>query len=126
MNGPPVLRMILPVGLLVPDVVRAANGGPDFGVALVKMLVGLGIVLGLFALGVYALKRFGLLATGTQGEELRVERMISLGYRNRLAIVRAGNRRLLVGVTAGSVTRLADLSSRQDGGDLPDTEGSDP
>ncbi|MFB6261737.1 MAG: hypothetical protein ABEJ96_08780, partial [Thiohalorhabdaceae bacterium] len=39
---------------------EAGRDVPDLGLALVKMLAALGLVLGLFALGVYFLKRFGM------------------------------------------------------------------
>jgi len=94
----------------------AAEDGPNFGTALVKMLAALGLVLGLFALAIYLLKRTGMVNAGGQRGELQIERMISVGYRNRVAIVRAGERRLLVGITAHSVNRLADLTGENDTG----------
>ena len=93
-----------------------AADAPNFGTALVKMLAALGLVLGLFALAIYFLKRTGVVTAGGQRGELQVERMISVGYRNRVAIVRAGERRLLVGITANSVNRLADLTGENDTG----------
>ena len=98
----------------------AEEQSPSFGFALVKMLVALGVVLGLFALAVYFLKRAGFMPVGTQGGDLRVERVVSLGYRSRLAVVRAGGRRLLLGVTPSSIRRLGELD-----GDAPPDKGED-
>ena len=85
------------------------DGGPDLGLAVFKMLGALALVLGVFALGIYALRRFGVMPVSGSGDVLRIERVVSLGHRSRLTVVRAGDRRLLLGVTPGSIRRLADL-----------------
>jgi flagellar biosynthetic protein FliO len=88
---------------------EAGSGAPDLGYAMLKMLAALALVLGLFALGIYALKRFGVVPWGGQGGDLRVERVISVGYRSRLAVVRASGQRFLVGITPSHIQRIAEL-----------------
>jgi flagellar biosynthetic protein FliO len=43
---------------------------------------------------------------GGAGDVLRVERVLALGARERLVLVRHGERQLLLGVTAGSIRLL--------------------
>ena len=107
-----------------PLVTVAAEAGrdvPDLGMALVKMLAALGLVLGLFALGIYFLKRFGMVPWARQGGQLRIERVVSLGYRSRMAIVQAGGQRFLVGITPTQIQRIAELPEHGD-----DTADDDP
>lgn len=110
------MRRAAPLGVVVTaalcppaSLAAEAGGGPDLGLALFKMIGALALVLGVFALGVYALRRFGVMPVSGTGDVLRIERVVSLGHRSRLTVVRAGNRRLLLGVTPGSIRRLADL-----------------
>jgi len=105
-------RSLLPliVVTMVPGFALAAGGdAPDLGNALLKMLAALALVLGLFALGIYLLKRFGVVPWSAQGGELRIERVVSLGSRSRLAIVRAGDQRFLLGITSNQISRIAEL-----------------
>jgi flagellar biosynthetic protein FliO len=94
---------------LLPGVAAAADAGPDLGTAVLKMVAALALVLGVFALAVYFMRRFGVMPVSGGGDLLRIERVVSLGHRSRLAVVRAGDRRLLLGITPGSIRRLADL-----------------
>ncbi|MEF8982825.1 FliO/MopB family protein [Thiohalorhabdus sp.] len=107
-------------GLPATAVAQAGEGVPDLGMALVKMLAALGLVLGVFALGVYFLKRFGLVPWTRQGGDLRIERMVSLGYRSRMAIVQASGQRFLVGITPTQIQRIAELP--ENGNDAADDD----
>lgn len=110
MNGGGARLAALVAGSL-PLVAAAADGGggPNLGYAVLKMAGALALVLGVFALGIYALRRFGVMPVSGQGDLLRIERVVSLGHRSRLTVVRVADRRLLLGVTPGSIRRLADL-----------------
>jgi flagellar protein FliO/FliZ len=102
---------------VLPALAAAAQPGgdvPDLGTAMLKMLAALALVLGLFAVGVYLLKRFGVVPWAAQGGELRLERVVSLGYRSRLAVVRAGGQRFLVGITPTQINRIAELPETDD------------
>ena len=105
------------LGCVLPALVGAAQPGgdvPDLGTAMLKMLAALALVLGLFAAGIYLLKRFGVVPWSAQGGDLRLERVVSLGYRNRLAVVRAGGQRFLVGITPTQINRIAELPEVDD------------
>jgi flagellar biosynthetic protein FliO len=102
---------------VLPALAGAAQPGgdvPDLGTAMLKMLAALALVLGLFAVGVYLLKRFGVVPWAAQGGDLRLERVVSLGYRSRLAVVRAGGQRFLVGITPTQINRIAELPEPDD------------
>lgn len=118
----PVVRCVTAVGAaglagVLPALAAAAQPGgdvPDLGTAMLKMLAALALVLGLFAVVVYLLKRFGVVPWAAQGGDLRLERVVSLGYRNRLAVVRAGGQRFLVGITPTQINRIAELPEVDD------------
>ncbi|MGH9944225.1 MAG: flagellar biosynthetic protein FliO [Pyrinomonadaceae bacterium] len=69
------------------------------------------LILGLIAAAGYALKRFGgtkLVQAQADAPELKVLASLSLGERRTLSVVRFGERTLLVGATAQSVTLLCE------------------
>jgi flagellar protein FliO/FliZ len=83
--------------------------GPSFAPMGVSLLV----VLALMAAVLWALRRAGLAPRpGTPGL-LRVVGQLSLGPRERVVIVEAGERWLLLGVGAGGISRLASLSKSE-------------
>ena len=106
--------LLLAAGLLPSLAMAAEPAAPSFGGALLKMLAALALVLGLFALGIYLLKRFGVVPGAVQGGDLRIERVVSLGSRSRLAVVRASGQRFLLGITPTQVNRIAELPEAED------------
>ena len=85
---------------------------------LVRTFASLLVVIGLLILFVWALRR-GMLRTGPFAPRtgLIVETAVALGERRSLVIVAVEGRRLLLGLTATSMSLLADLApAKSDGG----------
>ncbi len=79
--------------------------GGDFGTQLVGVALALLFVLVLAWVGLRFLNR--MRAAGPQGGPvLRVERMLAIGARERLVVVRCADQELLLGVTAGHISLL--------------------
>jgi flagellar protein FliO/FliZ len=87
---------------------------------VIRTIVSLLVVIGLLFLFVWALRR-GLLRTGPFGSRsgIVVETAIALGERRSLVIVEVEGRRMLLGLTTGSMSLLADLASPKPGGSAP-------
>ncbi|GAB4473041.1 MAG: flagellar biosynthetic protein FliO [Burkholderiaceae bacterium] len=92
--------------LILPAIARAQTGAE--APSLAPMLVALGFVLALIPVSMWLLKRFGS-AQPAAGAGLRVVAQLALGPRERIVIVEAGERWLLLGVTAASITRVGTL-----------------
>ncbi len=94
-------------------------GWAGFFSALIVTVVSLAVVLGLAWIVILMLKKiqdrsFGDSA-GVEGPRpLRFIRALPLGPRERVALIEAEGERLLVGVSAGSVTLIARWPARQD------------
>lgn len=90
----------------------------SIGELLVRLVVSLGVVVAIMAAAAWLLKRLttgGLSAggRGRPGRPVRIEVLArqSLGRRSSLALVRAGERGLLIGVTDQHVTLLAETTA---------------
>lgn len=88
------------------------------GELFVRLVVSLGVVIAIMAASAWALKRLtnGNLAGGVRGRTgrpVRIEVLArqSLGRRSSVALVRAGERGLLLGVTDQHVTLLAETTA---------------
>ncbi len=95
---------------LWPQLAFAAAGQPQgMGMLVLKSTVSLAIVLALFALAIWGMRRLqGSL--GNQGARaLTMESRISLDTRNSLAIVRHGQQRWLLGISPSGITRIDSL-----------------
>ena len=86
-----------------------AASAPDFAQLLLSMAVVLGLILG----GAWIVKRFHVLGQRNTGV-LRVVASLALGPKERLLFVEAGNRRLLLGVSAAGIVTL-DVEGCADG-----------
>lgn len=76
---------------------------------LLRLLISLGIVFGLMAACAAAMRRTGLGGgTGRKGLPVEVLARHTLGRRASVAIVRAGGRGLVLGITDHTVTLLAE------------------
>jgi len=81
----------------------AAPEMPGIGSALVGLLLVLGLILGM----AWLLKRMPGAAQGLrQSDQLRVVSMLSVGSKERVAVIQVGNEQLLVGVSPGGISRL--------------------
>jgi flagellar protein FliO/FliZ len=103
-------------GLPAPTVPAAgAAPRPVEGPSFAPMGVSLVLVLGLMAAVLWAMRRAGLAPRpGTPGL-LRLVGQLPLGPRERLVIVEAGERWLLLGIGAAGISRLASLPKTEVG-----------
>jgi flagellar protein FliO/FliZ len=92
----------------------AAPAGPS----LLPMLLVLAFVVALIPLAIWLLKRIGA-GSPAAAAGMKVVAQLPLGPRERLVVVEAGERWLLLGVTAASINRVGTLAK----GTLP--EGGD-
>ncbi len=82
---------------------RAAPSTPGIGGALVGLVMVLGLILGL----AWLLKRMPGAGQGLrQSEQLRIVGMLSVGTKERVAVIQVGGEQLLVGVSPGGISRL--------------------
>lgn len=86
--------------------------GPDF-IALLRSLGGLAVVIGLILACGWLARRFGL-QSATRGRVLSTIGSVSLGGKERVAVVAIGNEWLVLGASAGSVTLLHTLPALTD------------
>jgi flagellar protein FliO/FliZ len=73
--------------------------------SMVQMFAGLALVLGLVFLLAWAMRRFGRLSV-VGNRSLRVVGALSMGTRERVVLIQAGETQLLVGVAPGRVQTL--------------------
>lgn len=76
--------------------------------ALMPIVMALAAVLALIPIAVWLLKRLGA-GTTVQASGLQVVSQLPLGTGQRVVVLQAGDRWLLLGVTGGSITRLGSL-----------------
>ena len=113
---PTWVRWLAPMALLVAHAAAQAQAAPKTveGPSMMPMALALVFVLGLMAAAAWVLRRSGL-APRAGTSHLKVVSQLALGPRERVVIVEAGDRWLLLGVGAGGITRL---------GTMPRTEGA--
>ena len=96
---------------------------------IVRVVVSLGVVLALMAGAAVVLRRRGLAGVASggprkRGATLEVMARSTLGRSSSLALVRAGSRALVLGVTETSVTLLLDSTPEELDLDPPDAPGT--
>lgn len=95
---------------LWPQLAYAAAGEPEgMGMLVLKSTVSLAIVLALFALVVWGMRRLQGRLSNQGARALSMESRISLDTRNSLAIVRHGQQRWLLGISPSGITRIDSL-----------------
>ncbi len=88
------------------------------GPSVLPMLLALGLVLALIPALLWLLRRFGNGSpTAPAAAALKVVTQLPLGPRERLVVVDAGGRWILLGVTAGAISRVATLPRPSGGAD---------
>jgi flagellar protein FliO/FliZ len=81
----------------------AAPSTPGIGSAIVGLVLVLGLILGM----AWLLKRMpGAGRSLRQSEQLRIVGMLSVGTKERVAVIQIGKEQLLVGVSPGGISRL--------------------
>ena len=92
--------------------VKTLSTLPSSPAYLIKLVLGLIAVIGLFAALAWLVRRFGIggFAHSSTGE-LKILETISVGSRERLIIVQAGEDKLLLGITAGQINKLHSMNS---------------
>jgi flagellar protein FliO/FliZ len=80
----------------------AAPSTPGIGSAMVGLVLVLGLILGM----AWLLKRMPGAGRLRQSEQLRIVSMLSVGTKERVAVIQVGAEQLLVGVSPGGISRL--------------------
>jgi len=99
-----------------PAAAAAAAGAAPPVPSLMPLIVGFIAVIALIPAAAWLLRRTGL-AKRSGGSGLRIAGQLALGPRERLVIVEAGDRRWLLGVGPGGITRLGTLPAAPPGSD---------
>jgi len=100
-------RRIVPLLVLLLPPAAAAQPAVD-GPSLLPLLLVLALVLALIPASLWLLKRLGA-GTPAAVAGMKVVAQLALGPRERLVVVEAGERWLVLGVTAASINRVATL-----------------
>lgn len=107
------LLAALPALALAADQAGPAELAPNFGVSVVKMLVGLGLVLALMVVLYWLMRRFMPGGAGMPGGRMRVLGRLSLGARKSVTMIEVGGRVLILGVGGDSITLLDKVEDPQ-------------
>lgn len=112
---------VVAANFLASGVGLAADEGSGGGsgvdaAALIRLVVGLGVVLFLIVAMGWVMRRSGRF-TGAAAGQLRVIGGVSVGSRERVVLVQVGEQQLLVGVAPGRVQTLHVLDEPLSGGD---------
>ena len=86
------------------EALRSAGEAVSAG-SLLQMLVGLAVIVGLILGMAWFMRRLGGLP-GSGGGALRVLGGVSLGQRERVVLLQAGDKQLLIGVAPGQIRTL--------------------
>ena len=84
---------------------QIAAGTPVGAESLVQVALWLAVVIAAILLCAWLLRRFGGMTTGGSGV-IRVLTAISLGSRDRIALIQAGDKQILLGISPGRINTL--------------------
>lgn len=87
--------------------------GLDNGGLFLRMMLAVGIVIGLGAAALYLSRKVLPRVTNAAGREIRIVETTCLGPRKALHLVEVGHQRLLIASTAERITMLAPLGDAQ-------------
>jgi flagellar protein FliO/FliZ len=110
----PLASLLAGAAVAAPE---AVSPGVDAG-ALIRLIVGLALVLGLIVGLAWLLRRTGGVGQHLGGQ-LRVLGGLSVGQRERVVLVQVGKTQLLLGVAPGRVQTLHVLDQPLEGLDVP-------
>jgi len=102
-----------------PALAPAAAPHPVEGPSFAPMGLALLVVLGLMGGAVWVLRRSGIAPQGGGNRLLRVVSQLPVGPRERVLVVEAGERWLLLGVSSAGITRLGTLPKGEAGAPPP-------
>ena len=103
-----ILLIAFPAVGFAADGTGVATGGLDSGemvAASLRMVAGLGVVLGLLVAAAWLSRRFRL-PSRLRGSAIEVLSGISLGSREKVVLLRVGQEQLLVGISPGGMRTL--------------------
>lgn len=78
--------------------------------SIVQVIIGLILVLAIIALSAWLLRRFGRFSSYENGA-LKVVATLSLGPRDKILLVQAGDKQILVGMSPGRMQTLCELEN---------------
>jgi flagellar biosynthetic protein FliO len=104
-------NLTLPVESTAPLLRGEAPSGADTGELFHKMMFSVLLVVGLGAAAIYISKKYLPKITNLAGKNVRIVETIHLGPRKMIHVIKAGNRKLLIGSTNENITLLADLTN---------------
>jgi len=99
-----------PATTIAPSTVGSAT--PDLGASALQMMLGLIVVLGLLLGTLWLLKRISQ-PQGSVAGLMRVVAGVSVGPRERVVILELGNSWLVLGVSPGQVSTLAEIPRQE-------------
>lgn len=109
-----ILSSVLHVSTLICVPAYAADNDPIQVLQIGKLLAGLIFVCVIIVVLAWLYKRFGIV--GLQANHaIELESVLTLGNKEKLVIIKADNRRLLLGVTQGNINNLAELAKADPG-----------
>ncbi len=100
-----------------PNSARLTAAELDNGGLFLRMMLSVGIVIGLGAAALYLSRRVLPRVTRTAGREIRIVETACLGPRKAIHVVEVGNRRLLIASTSEHITMLTPLGDAWLSGD---------
>ncbi len=109
---PIALIALVPGGTAVEAATATATAAVSPTGSLIQVFLGLFVVLALMAAAAWALKRFGV-ARATGMAPVRVIGGASLGGRERVVVVEAGDQWIVIGVAPGRVNALGTMPRRE-------------
>lgn len=101
MRSAVLLGLFLYSSTSIANTVEVANNVPDFSGSIVTMSIGLIFIVGLIYTLLWLSKKAGL--NRYANNELKVTNSLSLTPKEKLIVVEYGNKKLLLGVSSGSV-----------------------
>lgn len=112
-------RITLVVSLASAPTATLAQSAPAPGPSILPMILALAFVLALIPLAVWVMKKLGAAQPAlAQAAGLKVVAQLPLGARERVVVLEAGDRWLLLGVTAAAINRIGTLA-KPAAGDAP-------
>lgn len=109
-----MIKTALFLSLYLPQLVFAetqkAATGPISNDYMANLLLSLGLVVGIIFLLAWMVKRFNFIPQQNQGI-IKIVSSLSVGSRDRIALIQVGEEQLLIALTPGKITKLHRLET---------------